>query len=338
VSVAIALVAALSSWAGTGAVRRYALARDLLDHPNARGSHRVPTPRGGGLAPVLVLVVGNLLGALLGLVPDAFALTVLLGGGAVAAVGFVDDHGDVRARWRLLVHGLACLLALACLGPVRELVLPDATVDLGLLAGALSLVAGVWFVNLYNFMDGIDGLAGVELVCVGAGLAVLDASFGAGLPTLLAVAAGAGFLVWNRPPARIFLGDVGSGFLGFYLAVLLLAGVGAGSWGLWSPLILLGVFVVDATLTLLTRAVTGQRVREAHRTHAFQRLAARFGHGPVTSGVGLVNLCWLLPLAACAQRFPAWGLPLLVVAWAPLVAICLAVGAGRQRDADAAEQ
>jgi UDP-N-acetylmuramyl pentapeptide phosphotransferase/UDP-N-acetylglucosamine-1-phosphate transferase len=128
------------------------------------------------------------------------------------------------------------------------------------------------------------------------------------------------------------MGDVGSGFLGFYLGALLLAGVGAGALRLWPALMLLGVFVVDAMVTVLVRAATGQRVSEAHRTHAFQHLARRHGHRAVTLGTCAVNLAWLLPLALLADRVPAWGLPLLVLAWLPLVLLAVRVGAGRPRE------
>jgi len=329
----IAAAAAVVTAFGTGLVRRYALARDLLDRANDRASHEVPTPRGGGLAMALALSGASLLGAVLDLLPAELALTVLLGGGSVAAIGFLDDHRDVAPRWRLLVHALSCGLALLLLGPVRELHLPGVVVPLGFPGTVLSLLAGVSLVNFYNFMDGIDGIAASELVCVSAGLLLLAGANGPlALPALLGVGVGLAFLAWNWPPARIFMGDVGSGFLGFYLGALLLAGVATGAFGLWPPLVLLGVFLVDATVTVLVRAATGQRVSEAHRSHAYQHLARRHGHRAVTLGTCAVTLCWLLPLALLAQRMPAWGLPVLLLAWLPLLVLALRVGAGRPRD------
>ena len=331
VAVAIALAAVVAAAAGTGLVRRYALAAELLDHPNARSSHEVPTPRGGGLAVVLTIMGGCAAGYVAGAVAQGWLATVILGGGLVAGIGFVDDHRDVPARWRLLVHLAACGIATFALGPVATLPLPGGSVDLGVAGIGLSLLAGVSLVNLYNFMDGIDGLAGAELVCVCGGLAVLGGPVLL-LPSLLGVAAGLGFLVWNWPPARIFMGDVGSGFLGFLLGALLLAGLAVGETGVYGPLVLLGVFVVDATVTLFTRAFTGQRVGEPHRSHAYQILARRFGHRAVTLAVCAVNAGWLLPLAWLAERFPPWGLPIMALAWTPLVALALAVGAGRATD------
>ncbi|MEE2890873.1 MAG: glycosyltransferase family 4 protein [Pseudomonadota bacterium] len=330
--IVLALVGGLCAGIGTGWVRRYAVARDLIDHPNARGSHVVATPRGGGLALAVVLIVGTGVAAALDLVSVALAWAMLAGGGAVAGVGFLDDHREVPARWRLLAYTLASGVAVLAIGHVQALALPGGALPLAWAGAPLTLIAGVSLINIYNFMDGIDGLACSELVCVCFGLLALS---GLGGPlaalVLLGSAAGLGFLAWNWPPARIFLGDVGSGFLGFFIAVVLLGGVLAEAWSFWAGLLLLGVFFVDASVTLATRAMRGDRVGEAHRTHAFQHFAQRFGHLRVTASVCLVNLCWLLPAALLAESRPAWGLPILLVSWAPLLAAALWVGAGRPR-------
>ena len=327
---AIAAATLVASTLLVALVRRWALARAMIDEPGERRSHTRSTPRGGGLGLVLALLSALVVSAALGLVSGTL-LTVLLGaGGAVAVIGWFDDRRHVAARWRLLVHAIACAVTVALLGPVEALVLGSRTIELGLLAVPLSLLAGVWLVNLFNFMDGIDGIAGVELVTVALGLALcagIEARIFA--PTVLAAAAGVGFLYWNRPPARIFLGDVGSGFLGFLLAALVLAGVTDGSVSLWSAVILLGVFVVDATLTLGVRALRREQLASAHRTHAYQHLAQRHGHARVTAGCALVNLCWLLPLAAVAEVREDLGAMLLVVAFAPLLVVAWRAGAGR---------
>lgn len=332
VLILLALIGGLCAAVGTGWVRRYAIARNLIDHPNARGSHSVSTPRGGGLALAVVLIAGVGSAAALGLVSIGFALALAVGGGAVAAIGFLDDHGEVPAPWRLLAHAFASAVAVIAIGHVSALALPGGEMDLAWFGIPLTLIAGVSLINIYNFMDGIDGLAGSELVCVSFGLLALT-GFGGALaaPALLGCAAGLGFLAWNWPPARVFMGDVGSGFLGFFLAVLLLEGALTGAWSFWAGLLLVGVFFVDASVTLATRAMRGDRVGEAHRTHAFQHFAQRFGHLRVTASVCLVNLCWLLPLALLADAQPPWGLPILLVAWTPLLVAALRVGAGRPR-------
>lgn len=312
----------LVSWVLTGEVRRYALARSLLDVPNARSSHAVPTPRGGGLAIVLAFLVALPLLALEGVLgwPGMWAL---LGGGAwVAALGFLDDHGHVAARWRLLGHFIAAGWVLLWLGGLPPLQVGDVTLELGWLGHGLALVGLVWLLNLYNFMDGIDGIAAVEAICVCLGGALLYALLGypalVWTPLALALAV-LGFLYWNFPPARIFMGDAGSGFLGLVLGGLALQAAWVASELLWGWLILLGVFVVDATWTLLHRLLRRERVYEAHRSHAYQFASRRFGrHLPVTLAVALLNLFWLLPLAVCVALGYLNGVVGLVLAYSPL--------------------
>lgn len=314
----------------TAAVRRYALAHSVLDLPNARSSHTLPTPRGGGMAIVasfLAAVLGLAAGALL---PPAVALAHVGAGALVAGVGFVDDHRGLAARWRLLAHLAAAAWVLLCLGGggvAQALALP------AWLALPLATVGLAWLVNLYNFMDGIDGLAGIEALTAAIGFAALAALVGDGalavLALLLAAAAG-GFLYWNWPPARIFLGDVGSGFLGLAFGVLLLQAAAADAQLLWAGLIVLGVFVVDATCTLLRRLLRGERVHEAHRSHAYQRAARRFAsHRTVSLAVGAINLCWLLPLALALAAGRLTVLPALMLAYVPLLALAWRFDAGK---------
>ena len=188
--------------------------------------------------------------------------------------------------------------------------------------------------NLTNFMDGIDGIAGLETVtvCVCAVLlnkiAAPDKDLWAA-PLILASAA-LGFLVWNWPPAKIFMGDAGSGFLGLMMAALSLQAGWVDAKLFWGWLILLGVFVVDATVTLLYRIMNGERFYEAHRNHAYQHAADRRGaHLPVTLAVGSINLCWLLPMASVVAVGWLDGLLGVLIAYAPLVAIAVQLKAGR---------
>jgi Fuc2NAc and GlcNAc transferase len=181
-------------------------------------------------------------------------------------------------------------------------------------------------------MDGIDGLAGMEAATVaGVGGLIMLWQGEAGWASLAAVVAlaSAGFLALNWPPATIFMGDAGSGFLGFTLAALaMLTWIDTGMT-LWPWLILLGIFIVDASLTLLRRALRRERVHEAHRSHAYQHAARHYGrHLPVTVAALLVNLFWLAPWAAAATIWPSWGLGFLLVAWTPLLLISLRFKAG----------
>jgi Fuc2NAc and GlcNAc transferase len=206
------------------------------------------------------------------------------------------------------------------------------TLDLGWFGYVVAALYLVWMLNLYNFMDGIDGIASVEAICVCSGACLIywyggfDTLIWA--PLLLAMAV-AGFLYWNFPPASIFMGDAGSGFLGITLAVLSLQAAWAAPHLLWAWLILLGVFIVDATLTLVRRLLRGDKVYEAHRSHAYQFASREIGrHLPVTVVVGAINLFWLLPIAMCVVLLKLDGVVGIVIAYAPLVVLALRFRAG----------
>lgn len=316
----------------TGVLRRYALARSLIDVPNSRSSHSVPTPRGGGVAIVLTFLSALAVVALLGAVASEYVWAVVGGGGVVALIGFLDDHGHIAARWRLVAHFAGAFWVLAAIGGVPPLAQFGQQISLGVPGVLLAALYLVWLLNLYNFMDGIDGIASVEAICACVGGALLLVLNGradlAALPVLLAAAV-AGFLWWNFPPAKIFMGDAGSGFLGIVLGVLSLQAGWVAPELLWAWLILLGVFVVDATWTLLRRLLRGERVYEAHRSHAYQRAARRFGrHLPVTLAVAAINMFWLLPLALCVGAGVLEGVVAIGIAYAPLVAAAVALRAG----------
>lgn len=324
----------------TRAVLNHAISRRLLDVPNERSSHQIPTPRGGGLA--IVVVVSIALAALvaIGRLETRSGAIVLLAGAAVATVGWLDDRRDVSALLRILVHAGAVGLALAGTRHLGSLDMPFVP-PIPLLETLLAAFALVWLLNLFNFMDGIDGIAAGEAVFVALGMAVCLRIGSADISAALIVAgvvagAAVGFLVWNWPPARIFMGDVGSGFLGFSMGALALFAHRSEGLSLWVPTILLAVFVTDATLTLLRRMLRGERWHAAHRSHAYQWLARRFkAHLPVTIAVAAVNLAWLLPLAIMASIFPAQAPILASIAYAPLIVLALLVGSGRPEQTQA---
>ncbi|MFG5861350.1 MraY family glycosyltransferase [Metapseudomonas sp. CR1201] len=318
----------------TGVLRRYALARSLMDIPNGRSSHSVPTPRGGGVAIVLSFLAALPLLALVGVLAWPVMWALLGAGGWVAVVGFLDDHGHIAARWRLLAHFIGAGWALGWLGGLPPLVIFGFDLDLGWLGYALAAFYLVWLLNLYNFMDGIDGIASVEAICVclgGALLYLLMGEGGAALAPLSLALAVAGFLFWNFPPARIFMGDAGSGFLGIALGVLSLQAAWVAPQLLWSWLILLGVFIVDATWTLFRRLLRGDKVYEAHRSHAYQYASREFGkHLPVTLAVAGLNLFWLLPIALWVGLGGLDGALGLLVAYLPLVWLAVRFKAGQR--------
>ena len=323
-SIAVLAAVSVSSWAATDWLRQYALRRQMVDVPNARSSHRVATPRGGGGAIVVTTAAALAWWSLFSGASGSAALVGSLAGGLlVAAIGFLDDHRHVPPALRLVGHTLAAMLAVVSLG------LPWLV---GVAGAALAVVFVTWLINLTNFMDGIDGIAGVQTLTVCAAAATLSQMIapGTGLwfePAVLG-AASIGFLVWNWPPARVFMGDVGSGYVGFMVAVMTLRSALVAPVLGWCWLILSGVFIVDATVTLAQRAARRDRLFEAHRSHAYQHLALAWGHRPVTVLVAAINLCWLTPVAVLVALQYVNGPTGLVLAYLPLTAGALRFGAG----------
>ena len=317
---AIVVGAGLIAWAGTGALIPLLRRRAVLDRPNERSLHVIPTPRGAGIAVVAGIVLAWWTLTALGLLPRP-AAPILVGALILAAVSWADDVRGLPAAVRLAVQ-------LVAVGLVLRTGLPAGLVFQGLLSPALDGIATavlwLWFINLFNFMDGIDGLAGSEAAAIGVGL-LLFAGVGvgenpglAGLAAAIVAAAG-GFLVWNWAPARIFLGDVGSVPLGYLLGFLLLDQAARGHWKL--ALILPLYFLADATITLLRRLARGERVWEGHRSHFYQRAVQRgFGHAAIVERVIAANIV-LVGCGWAAEN--GWPIPALAIA-ATAVLILLA--------------
>lgn len=320
------------SFALTAVLRRYAMSRSVLDVPNDRSSHTSPTPRGGGVSIVVTFLLSLLGMWLAGLIDNRFFAAATGAGLLIAVIGFMDDHGHIAARWRLLGHFGAALWVLGWIGGLAPVEVFGLRFDLGWVGHFFALFYLVWMLNLYNFMDGIDGLASVEAISVCGSVCVLYwASGQPGLvwaPFLLSMAV-LGFLLWNFPPAKIFMGDAGSGFLGVILGVLSLQAMSINPDFLWVWLILLGVFIVDATFTLLRRLLRGDKVYEAHRSHAYQYASRRYGrHLPVTAAVALINVLWLLPIAFCVVAGRVDGGLGLIIAYLPLLVLAVKFHAG----------
>ncbi len=342
----LCLAAFLLSCFFTHLIRRYALAKSLVDTPNARSSHAIPTPRGGGLSVVLVF-----LPSLLFIFELNLATIGLIASGLwVAAVGFWDDHQHIPARWRLLVHLLSALIALFSLSAIPNISFFGFTIEAGFVGYVFYTLTLIWLLNLYNFMDGIDGIASVEAINTALSAALL--LFWCGAPQngflsalLLLAAAVTGFLVWNWPHAKIFMGDACSGFLGFILGLLAIMTSATGAINFWSWLILLAVFITDATFTLINRILKGEIWYEAHSSHAYQHYARRLirhfqqqgfehrdartkSHRRLNFQMMLINVFWLLPLATIATFYPYWAFLAVVIAYLPLIFIAHALKAG----------
>lgn len=286
----------------------YAHHRGMMDLPGQRRSHVIPTPRGGGIGIVMAAVLTMPIG--LCLFPAVWPATVVgalvLSTVLVAAVGWWDDHRSLPVLPRLGIQQLsAALLAVAL-----------AIAGMSWWWVPVLMLAGTWSINLHNFMDGIDGLLAQQVMFVGVGLALL--AYAAAQPALAEAAAclGAaalGFWYYNRPRARIFMGDVGSGTMGLLLFALI-AMLWWIDWHLlWPALILCSSFVADATLTLLGRMASGRRWYTAHREHLYQWLV-RSGFTHASGGACYLawNLLVAAPLAALAWFQPAWSVLLCV--------------------------
>ncbi|KAF0188943.1 MAG: Fuc2NAc and GlcNAc [Desulfobulbaceae bacterium] len=323
----------LSSWGLTCYMRRIALRHSLLDIPNLRSSHSQPTPRGGGLAILLACYLGGAYLLFAGKI--AISHIVALGGCGlgIAIIGLLDDLFHLTATRRIIVHFGCALLALNFLPYGSNTLVHLGNGSFSAVMLVLLAVGVVWFINLYNFMDGIDGLAGAEAVSVALGAGFLlyySGEMGSYFILLLLLGASVlGFLMLNWPPAKIFMGDACSGFLGFFFGTIALFTAQATRMTLWAWFILLGVFVVDSTVTLITRVCQGEKFYEAHRSHTYQILARRLhSHKKVTLAVLAVNVLWLLPCAFISISWPSYGLLCTIVSYMPLVLASVMVGAG----------
>jgi len=303
-----------------GAYLRFARARQLLDIPGERSSHSRPTPHGGGVALVSAFILGLLLAAQLYGAWNTGFLTLAVIALALMVLGVIDDLRGLSVPLRLVLYTLACLW-------VVHMLLPATDTGNALRSGALLVLVALtllWVVNLYNFMDGIDGIAALQTVLACCCAAWLSWRTGHGghyaLFCLLLAAAHAGFLFWNFPPARLFMGDAGSVPSGFLLASLALLGAVQGQLNPLCWVILLGVFITDTTWTLIWRLGTGQAFMQPHRSHAYQRLSRHWdSHRRVDLLLLAINVLWLFPLAWAVQHWPISALFLVFLAYLPLL-------------------
>ncbi len=335
--IAFAFVAA---WVGTAWVGHWVVRKKLLDMPNHRSSHLEATPRGGGLSIVIVFtfITGLLFMSDSGMAMSVQMVNVFVTGGlAIAITGWLDDHWRLSPIIRITVHFAVALYCLALLG-VPSLPILGSSLSLEWYGYLLAAIALVWCLNFFNFMDGIDGIASVQAItmALSAALILIFAAPNSvfTLYLLVFIAAVGGFLVWNWSPAKIFMGDTGSGFLGFTLGLFAIATSVEESMNIWSWLILFGVFGIDATVVLLLRFLRKETFYHAHCQHAYQRLAINLqrtesimrspkyaraaAHQAVTLITAGINLLWLLPWAFVAALDASNGIIYLIIALLPL--------------------
>lgn len=314
--IAVTALSMLLAWAATSVVRSHAIRAAMFDVPNQRSSHTTPTPRGGGAAIVAVVLLATSLCWLVGWLPSRLALALGVGGGLVAAVGWLDDCHSVSAGWRAFAHASAAVWVICLVGGLDSIQIGHFGVIPGWVSNAVAALGIAWMINLYNFMDGIDGIASTETIVAGvAGSLMLLLAGADGLATVCAslVGAAAGFLFWNRMPARIFMGDVGSGFIGFTFATIAISAYNTVGLSVVLWVLVLLVFIADATTTLIRRFMHGEPWHLAHRLHAYQRLAqSGLSHAQIVARVCLLNVC-LGALALVAFTYPPLIWPILLV-------------------------
>ena len=330
----ITALAILLSFALVPVYRFFALKCGIIDIPNKRSSHREPLARGAGIVFVFTFIVGLYCLRYFGLT-SAHIFLALLGGGLFNAfIGFVDDLNHVPARMRVLIHCIAGIWVMYLFGTLPPLSLGFTVWDWGWIGSVIGLLGIVWLTNLYNFMDGLDGLAsseGIFIAIAGAILLAVVNPYNWTLiwPLLLLAACLLGFLLWNWAPAKVFMGDVGSSFLGFIFAAVLVISLTTHELSPWPWLILFGYFWIDATWTLVRRLFRGERVYIAHRTHAFQHATKLFGsHKAVVLTVTIINCVWLFPMSLFAVKFSHYELLITLVALLPVWALCVLFKAG----------
>jgi UDP-N-acetylmuramyl pentapeptide phosphotransferase/UDP-N-acetylglucosamine-1-phosphate transferase len=306
----ILAAAAMCCAAATAALIPLLRWRNVLDRPNERSSHAVPTPRGGGIAVIGAILLAWLGLAAIGRVSSAL-IPICTGAGLLAVVSWIDDLYGLSPATRVAAQAAAVAVGLVALPREASSLVPW-------LAPAVYDVmlgfAWLWWVNAFNFMDGIDGIAGSQAATIGGGLLLVTAVGNAVDPSIALLAAAVlgaalSFLIWNWSPARIFLGDVGSVPLGYLTGFLLIGLAGAGHWK--AALILPLYFLADATITLGRRLLRGERVWQAHRQHFYQQaVSAGLGHAEIVSRIVVADLllvacAWIAENGAGALALPA---------------------------------
>ncbi len=311
--------------------------RHLMQAPHLRGTHTQSIPRGVGLAVVIVcLITLSAFGVEHVYFQQNFAFALVLGGALIAFIGFLDDHQHVSPHIRLLVQALGVGLVLYQMGGFPEIYILNQVFYVGWIGHLFAFLGMIWLVNLYNFIDGIDGYVGMETVFISLNIAlmvyVLDLFSLTWFMLVLAVSMLA-FLCWNWQPAKVFMGDVCSGFLGFLFASLMAYTARDYTVSLITWFILLAIPIIDASYTLVVRLLKGHSYGESHNCHAYHHAVVRYGSHQAVVFRGLaINLFWLAPFAWAAFIWPEYDVYLFAVAVAPIFYIVSKLGAGQDND------
>ena len=289
-SILLYLILFILSWVLTYLIKNYAIKNSLVAEVTERSSHTVPTPHGGGIAIAITWFVGLSTLFFIDTI-DTSLYYALMVGTIISVVSYFDDLFELSAKVRLITQALVALLGLYFLGGFEKLDLFFFNVENQIITNIFAFIMIVWFINLYNFLDGIDGYAGSEAIFLGLGGYIL---FG-GEHFLVLIAAVFGFLIWNWHKAKIFMGDVGSTLLGYNVGIFTIYYANQDATNFWTWIILFGLFWFDATLTLFRRYSNSEKLSEAHKKHAYQRLnQSGYSHDKVVILSIFVNVILLI--------------------------------------------
>jgi Fuc2NAc and GlcNAc transferase len=305
--------------AGVFLYKKVAIEKGILANPNFRTLHESPIPRGGGIVFACITMIGIFLLWWLGRIPNNLFMALGVGGCVATVLGFFDDTNDIRASKKLVIQIFLSGFALFYLdgGPLLHIELIPS-----LVAISLSILFLVWVINAYNFMDGVDGMAASGTI-FSSGAIVLTMALTHGLSEvtillLLLMVSVLAFMVFNWPPAKIFMGDSGSVFLGYIFGVLILFTTMHNEVSIWTWIIVFGYFIADTTVTQIARLILVKKWYMAHRSHAYQNVARiSNSHLKVTAGVIVYYLMWLLPLAIWSALEPEMAIFAAIIALTP---------------------
>jgi len=316
----IFLVTWILSYIFVGRIRHWSEHLHILDYPNERSSHETPVPRGGGGAIVFVTLLG--LWIVKSIEPSLLKTDWLIyfsaGGFLVGGISLLDDLYTIRNTIRFFVHGIVAVMIIFGIGYIDEISLISSnSIQLGYAGIFLTFIFIAGLINAYNFMDGIDGIAGVQAIIAGIGWAIIGYIYSEPLlllPGILTAAGSIGFLFYNWHPAKIFMGDVGSAFLGYSFAAVSVVAVQRDPVLLYAGILLVWPFIFDTFYTLCKRLVRGENIFEAHRSHLYQRLViAGWSHKTVTILYGLLALTGWIPVGLIIWQFYLWYLILFFI-------------------------
>jgi UDP-N-acetylmuramyl pentapeptide phosphotransferase/UDP-N-acetylglucosamine-1-phosphate transferase len=280
------IILGICSFLLTYLIRRFALKNNIVSIPNERSLHSVPTPVGGGLAIILSWYAGISVLFFTGIIDDNLYFALLCGV-ILTIVGLIDDLIGLKPFVRLFFHFITAIIAFVFLGGLRSLIIPGFYIDYLFLIYPIVIVGIVWFINLYNFMDGVDGFASIQTMIICLVIYIMSGN----IINIVLIACVSGFLYWNWPKAKIFMGDVGSTQLGFILIVLGIYFHNTLEFSILNWIMILSPFWFDATYTLYRRWRNKEKLSQAHRKHAYQRIVqAGFSHQKVNLFLIAINV------------------------------------------------